>query len=415
MNLEIVENLAARGVKGDFKFTSADSFRLFVEGMGALRRYERLASPESLDSAERNLEDCVARFPLDVLPQFYLGVVRAFRSYSGAPDAIHLFKSIVERSVPQLRAAALYNLAGAHIELYTSQTFEKAKEALGACIAELGKARSTEQKSLQLQAKVLLLYCKVHQQLWEKRRFPTEELQVQIKETAPKLQAELESLRHEAEKASIPSEAQADVLADYWNTRGTVEEFLAWQCGDPLEREKIAESSVQSFKRALGWKLNWIPAKSNLARVYQDLLSDYDSAIRCWREVLDIRPDDNYAEYELGRMYTQRGEYAEAASHYERARYIKSARKDLARIYAEKLNRPEDALKLWEEILKESPRDGEVRRNLARLLGDKLNRREDALQLWCAILLESPFDAEAVKVFVWALPAIRASDAELTA
>jgi tetratricopeptide (TPR) repeat protein len=378
MNLELLENLASRGVKGDFKFTNPDSFRLFVEGIRELRLYERSAEPENLATANQKLESCVSQFPYDVLPQFYLGVVKTLQSYDGAGDAIRLFRSIAERRVPELRAAALYNLAGAHIELYTPEDFDRAEKALDECLAELRNPRSVEHKALRLQARVLLLFCKVRQQLWVKRREPVDGLRTELDVIAPKLQAELESLRREAEEASIPSEAQADVLADHWNTRGILEEFLATTSADMRKRDEFTKASVQSFNKALDWKLNWIPAKSNLARVYQDLAEKPDEAVKLWQEVLEARPGDNYTEYMLGRLYKRKGEYLEAASHYERSPNILVAQKDLARLYSDQLNRRDDAVRLWQEVLSKSPDDSAALEALSALGAPRPTRASDA-------------------------------------
>src|SRR5437899_2125488 len=111
--MDVVENLASRGVKGDFKFTNTKSFRLFVEGLRGLRSFEHSPSPKRLKVAEEKLTACVADYPLDILPQFYLGITKVLRSYEGVPDAIRLFENIVSRDIPELRAAAMYNLAAA--------------------------------------------------------------------------------------------------------------------------------------------------------------------------------------------------------------------------------------------------------------------------------------------------------------
>lgn len=367
MNLELVENLASRGVKGDFKFTNADSFHLFVEGVGGLRLYERSAAPGGLATAEEKLEACVSRFPLDVLPQFYLGIVKVLRSYEGADDAIRLFRSIADRRVPELRPAALYNLASACIELYTAQAFEDAQTVLRKCIEELQGARQVERVSLRFQARILLLFCQVRQQLWVKRKEAQGTLQTELTQVSPDLEKQLDSLREETERAPIPEGARADVLADYWNTRGILKEFLASTTADEARRANLTEAAVQSFQEALRWKWNWIPAKSNVARVYQDLLHDYDAAIRCWREMLEIRPGDNYTEYMLGRLFSEKGDHAEAASHYERAPHIPEAKRNLAVLYGEKLNRRDDAVALWQQVLSEAPGDEQALKALAAL------------------------------------------------
>src|SRR5207302_2307257 len=68
-----------------------------------------------------------------------------------------------------------------------------------------------------------------------------------------------------------------------------------------------------------------------------------------------IRPKDNYAAYSLGRLYENRGEYTSAIVHYEKALNITEAKARLAQLYFERFNRPEDAAKLWKEILVKKP------------------------------------------------------------
>jgi hypothetical protein len=69
------------------KFTTAESFCLYMEGLRSLQLYEELASKSSiaqpvskadldlkLNDAARNLSACVATYPEDLLPRYYYGI-----------------------------------------------------------------------------------------------------------------------------------------------------------------------------------------------------------------------------------------------------------------------------------------------------------------------------------------------------
>jgi hypothetical protein len=70
------------------KFTTAESFCLYMEGLRSLQLYEELASNSSiaqpvskaildmrLNDAARNLSACVATYPEDLLPRYYYGIL----------------------------------------------------------------------------------------------------------------------------------------------------------------------------------------------------------------------------------------------------------------------------------------------------------------------------------------------------
>jgi TolA-binding protein len=348
-------HLESHDVSADFKFTDARSFRLFVEGMKGLRAYEHSAEREGLRTAETKLAACVSDYPRDILPQFYLGVVRIFQGYDGANDAIRIFQSI-SRDVPELRAEAMYNVAQAYIEQYTPASLDAARDWLKRCIAEIGNSKKPEDVRLRLQAEVLLLFYEIRQGLWMKRKGPLDTLQNEIKNTAPQLRGKLDAFLAELNRAKIPDAARADIMADFWNAQGLLEEFQAWTISDSTKKDELARTAIESFALSLKFKLNWIPPKSNMARIYMELLNDYDAAIRCLQEVEQVRPNDNYSEYMLGRLFEKKNDPLTAISHYEKAPYISEAKKRLAVLYEES-GRLNDAISLWQEVLAKRPDD----------------------------------------------------------
>jgi tetratricopeptide (TPR) repeat protein len=163
------------------------------------------------------------------------------------------------------------------------------------------------------------LFYEIRQRLWVKREEPVDTLTEEITDTAPKLQGELAGFKQDLDNEKhLPDATRSDVLADYYNDQGLLYEFMAWTASDVKNKIVLANKAVGAFKEALQWKLNWIPAKSNLARVYMDLLQDYDLAIRCWQDVELVRPGDDYAEYMLGRLYEKKGDSASAEIHYKK-------------------------------------------------------------------------------------------------
>jgi hypothetical protein len=366
VNPAIIPHLESHAIKADFKFTDTRSFRLFVEGMKGLRIYERFAKPEGLKTADTKFAECVSEYPRDILPQFYLGITKIFQGYSGADEAIRIFQSI-SRDVPELRAEAMYNVAQAYIEQYTFESLKAAQEWLVKCIREIGKSKKPEHVRLRLQAEVLLLFYEIRQRLWVRRNDPRDGLKDEIAHAVPELSNKLDAFFNELQNATKLSElARADIMADYWNDRGLLQEFQAWTASDEKEKNELAQTAIQSFDESLKWKLNWISPKSNMARVYMDLLKDYDAAIRCWEEAQQARPDDNYTEYMLGRLFEMKKDPASAVPHYEKAPYIPEARKRLAVLYEES-GRKEDAVRVWQQILAKHPDDKEALDAQARL------------------------------------------------
>src|SRR5208282_4652659 len=102
-----------------FKFTSTKSFQLFTQGLQSLQSYERDASFAKLQDAAGNFGECVRKFPNDVLPHFYYGIVKTLEGYDGLDEAIEQFNLVLRSKADDLIPDAKYNLAVAHLEKYT--------------------------------------------------------------------------------------------------------------------------------------------------------------------------------------------------------------------------------------------------------------------------------------------------------
>lgn len=354
--------------RSSFHFTSTKSFQLFTQGLESLQAYERSANSVTLAAAERKFEQCIGQFPQDVLPRFYYGVVKTLTGYEGLDEAISQFNVVLKSNAEDLVPDTLYNLAIAHLEKYrpkdremalqllektietiTTKTREYVEERMKQEVAKKIKGKINETtrveietktrqeiekgakepklESLRLQALILEHYLFVEDNLWLHREEdePAEQLFERAEQRLRDFWADYESTQ-------ILEAARPDLLADYYNVQGTYLETCSYFSHGGKKRA-LASDAARAFERALQAKENWIPAKSNLARVHQDLLEDPKTAYSLWKEVLDIRPHDNYAHYMLGRLYEKRGEQLRAIASYKKAPYIPEASLNLSRIY----------------------------------------------------------------------------------
>jgi len=159
---------------------------------------------------------------------------------------------------------------------------------------------SADNLALRLQVEALLNFIFVRQELWFKRYDPEFR-----KEQVDEARHRLDRFKKSVEDARIPEPKKQDILAAYWNAEGLIPEYLAHKAEEPKAKEQQARKAIEDFERALSLKTNWIPALSNLARIYQDLLKRAGEAERIWMQVLEIRPDDQYAFYMRGNLYEE--------------------------------------------------------------------------------------------------------------
>jgi tetratricopeptide (TPR) repeat protein len=326
MSHALTHEIRSGAVKGKATFSGPRSLQLFVEGLHELQSYELSPNPKSLRSAAETLEQCVNTYPSDVLPQFYLGVVKTLEGYGGADEAIRLFSSIRESGPDFLRQPAEYNLAAAHVEKYSSVDFDIAESLLREMKGEFEsgpESESSEKHALKAQVLSLLAFCVVRQKLWRHRTEPDDASHETLARTAiPESQALLAAAEGEASKLTGP--VKDEVLADWWNVKGLLFEYQAHRASTP-RKEELAKQAVEAFDRALKLRRDWIAARSNMARVYQDLLSMNTQAEPLWRAVLTVRPDDEYSHYMLGRIDEQKKSFPSAFAHYAKAPHIPEA------------------------------------------------------------------------------------------
>jgi hypothetical protein len=72
------------------RFTAAESFHLFMEGVRSLQHYDKKATADPpveedvlnslLGDAEKFFEQCMNAYPKDILPRYYLGIVLSIQA-----------------------------------------------------------------------------------------------------------------------------------------------------------------------------------------------------------------------------------------------------------------------------------------------------------------------------------------------
>ncbi len=321
------------------RFTSTESFQLFAQGLESLQAYESNAAREKLDGAETKFQACVSKYPHDVLPRFYLGVVKTLRGYAGLAEAIREFEYVLKSGIEELVPDAKFNLAVAHIERYTPEDFKKASDLLKETRSDIQKRpASAKYETLRLQARILEAFIFIRQNVWVDRKHnpPSTEMIRQSEDL-------LRDFKRDYDQASILETARPDLLADFENTQGLLSESRAWVPKEEAARNQGAVEAVSHYRDALEQKIGWIPAKSNLARVYQEILGQLEVAEKLLREVIEVRPDDQYSYYMLGRNYDARKDEERAMQFYEKAPEIALANLRLG-TYHEKLQDIETAL-----------------------------------------------------------------------
>ena len=306
------------GVPPNLRFSNGRSFRLFTEGVQALKAYEQNAQKASLENAAGKFSECVSNYK-DVLPRLYLGIVRYYQG-EAIDEAVSWLTEVLERNIPELIPTAKYYLAEAYVSKYTTDDIDHANtiiaELLSECKTESVDPRLASLRAqIQLQAESLQAFTLVRQNLWKKST-GSEDL------TAVERQAteQLDQFRTDLQNADLPADVRASLLADYQNTRGLLEEYRAHRAKDEKDKIDLANKSLSYFKEAARYGANKADALSNQARVYQQLLKEDKEAIRLAKEVLEIRENDSFANLLLGRIYES--DQPEFAVHY----YLKAAK-----------------------------------------------------------------------------------------
>ena len=90
--------------------------------------------------------------------------------------------------------------------------------------------------------------------------------------------------------------------------RARLREGMAAQATVPLEKARRLEPDKASIREALG--------------IAYFRITDWPSAEREFRKVLELSPVDDYAHYALGRSLLRQGRSREASTHLKLARFL---------------------------------------------------------------------------------------------
>ncbi len=95
-----------------------------------------------------------------------------------------------------------------------------------------------------------------------------------------------------------------------------------------------------------------------------------DKAIEAYKEALKIKPQDKQVRFELGHVYFNRGDFKRAALNFQKAAELDPSDLDaqnMQGIAFHKMGRTEEAISIWENILKKNPQYGPAKTNLDKL------------------------------------------------
>jgi tetratricopeptide (TPR) repeat protein len=244
------------------------------------------------------------------LPKFYLGTVKTLKGYGGLDEAKLLFTEVMRGGDPSLAFAAKYNLAVANVEEYTDRGFSEAQKLLDELVLlrEIPKGRSTEKTIWS--AKATLLYIRAHR-IWKTREEPATD---EGHSVALALLKDLLTFHAALEKSDF--RLDRDVLSDYWNARGTVQEYLAFTAADKGAHDQAADLARRAFQHAVEEKVDYVNSYSNLARLEGDVFHRYAEARKMWESLLNLGKREHYIRYNLGKISEREGKREEAIEHY---------------------------------------------------------------------------------------------------
>ncbi len=387
MKVETYSSRPYPGMSDCLALSCSESFRLFSEGLQALTAYEQSAEKSCLETANQRLELCVNKYPADVLPKFYLGIAKSFLGdMQHLEEAINYFRSVESINIHTLRLSTKYNMAASYIEKYNDTDMQRAEELLDEVITELSEKKSLRNETLWtrfltllriqnkpqvdeflFQSWALLLYVRIHRDLWEKRQPDNLE---GLGSTIEKLGQELDRFWKEFNLADPGHNSGVKgILADYWNAKATFEESLAslYSIEQPEVSREHAAKAIAEFEKAIRMKPNWPAAKANIARMNWKLLGQVDKAEALFTELINGVEQVEYAYYCRGEISFEAKKYKRAAEDFAKAsNKIPRAQKKLARTL-QLLNQPIKAREVLERFLENFPDDTEARDSLASL------------------------------------------------
>jgi tetratricopeptide (TPR) repeat protein len=292
----------------DLRFSAAESFRLCTQGLRFLEQYESTTSAESLKKADEDLSRCVALYPSDVLPKFYLGSVKTLQGFEGLEEAKSLFSEVIEKGGPALSFAAKYNLAVANVEEYSPEGFSTAEKLLGEVART--KPRSDSSEKMVWAAKATLLYVRADR-LWRHREEPTVGDHL-----ADGLELEQELNSFESKLNASQFREDREIRSDVLNVKGTLHEFLYYASSDQSVKDSAKAAAKSEFEQAAGLRVDYVNSMSNLARLKQDVFGQLVEARQMWDRLLETGKSTHYIHYNLGKIDRAEGNTDGAREHF---------------------------------------------------------------------------------------------------
>lgn len=233
------------------RFSSTESFMLFMEGLRALQLFQDGRDVADLDAAAMWFTRCVDQFPQDELPGFYLASTWYLQSEvdpdenaaaAARTKAKQKFQKIATEGSEPLRAPAKVGAAAADVDAEPPELGPPAASAsvtLRDRVSHWWSQKTPEQRAADLQLQIIYL----------NREFS------QNQPNRDRIAARLTEIDSALKQAVVPTTAQRDLEADLLNARAR---FSALK-GDHAAAE-------QDARKALAINPDWIPAQSVLVK-----------------------------------------------------------------------------------------------------------------------------------------------------
>jgi tetratricopeptide (TPR) repeat protein len=376
------------------KLSDGRCVRWFVEALQLLRRFDETTSKDALGDARTLLQKCVDHYPQDLLPKFYLAIAESVLGDLVQNRAIPLFEACSRSDQFEMSAAAKYNLAAAYIETYDVNCYEKAVSLLDELIGELQKygapmgipnwlvpvqalfsGRRIRVEQLYYQALEVRTYARLR--IWDPQPMRGNK---SLKELGEESLAELEQRRAVLEKRQKYLDGQrSEIWAWNWNTTGGINRVFgvsARQAGNARLALQLSDKAVEAYLLAIKNDPSFSSARVNLGRINLEQGRKVD-AEKFLLEALEGVEDIDYANFNLGLLYTWEGKKEPALRHFAEAPImLKRENQDLtwvgARMTLSKLlidwGHAAEAQALLAELAQENRRSAGLRQTIEDLI-----------------------------------------------
>lgn len=173
---------------------------------------------------------------------------------------------------------------------------------------------------------------------------------------------------------------------------------LNYNLGNSLQSVGRLKEAKESYQVARRVRPGWADALNNLGIVL-DRLNDPEEALQTFEELLEVNPGDVKARNNIGTVLARQGRIDDAIEHFNTAlaqqpKYTRAA-SNLGQLAA-KASDPENSRAILQRLLKQDPDNIELRKSYAGVL-TQTGMHQDALKHWEKISADSPKDPETIK------------------